>query len=142
MCCGTGACTGPRTSAGSSSRWWTSGSSSPNPATTSPTSKPCTHSTTPSATSTSGRESEAPEWRWIDRGGEHGENRVAVVPEVLAWNPDSPFGLRPRGGPDHLQGVGLHQSRVRVQPPHRQRRDLLRAGDRSELQVKLAPLSP
>ena len=61
---------------------------------------------------------------------------MAGVPEVLAGNPHPSLRLRPRRRADHLQGVGLHQSRLRLQPPHRQRRDLLRPGDRAELQVR------
>ena len=63
------------------------------------------------------------------------QDRVAGVPEVLAGHPHPPLRLRPRRRADHLQGVGLHQPRVRLQPPHRQRRDLLRTSDRPELQV-------
>ena len=62
------------------------------------------------------------------QGGSMETGRVAGVPEVLAGNPDPPLGLRPRRRADHLQGLGLHQSGLRVQSPHRQRRDHASAG--------------
>jgi hypothetical protein len=47
----------------------------------------------------------------------------------------SPLGLRAGRGAHPLQGLGLLEPRVRLQHPHRQRRDHLRSGHRAELQV-------
>ena len=101
----------------------------------SPTSRRCTTSPTPSARSTVGRACAAP-----DRNGSSAEGTWSKT-EWPACQKCSQGTLIPlsdygrEGAPDHLQGVGLHQPRVRLQSPDRQRRDQLRPSDRTELQV-------
>src|SRR3990172_5359929 len=71
-------------------------------------------------------------------GGEvsgHG-GQVSRLPEVLGGSSHPTFGLRQGRRSDHLQGLGLQQSRVRIQHPDRQRRDQRRPGLGSINQVE------
>jgi uncharacterized repeat protein (TIGR04138 family) len=60
---------------------------------------------------------------------------TADVPQVRGRHAPPAERLRTRRRPDHLQGVGVQQPGVRVQPPHRQRGDRLRAQRRAVAQV-------
>ena len=71
-------------------------------------------------------------------GGTHGHARLARVPQVQRRKADPPLRLRPRRRADHLQSLGLHQPRLRIQPPHRQRGNFVWPRHRAEPQVRTA----
>src|SRR5690606_4911766 len=57
-----------------------------------------------------------------------GRAGTAGMPQVREGQHAPLERLRSRRSADHIQGLGLQQSRMRLQHPHRQRRDQLRQG--------------
>src|SRR5688572_25620100 len=57
------------------------------------------------------------------------------MPEMQQWADDPTIGLRSGWCFGDVQGLGVHQSRLRLLDPHRQRRSELRQKDRAKTLV-------
>ncbi len=69
---------------------------------------------------------------WMREEATAAGDGTARVSEVRRWEIDSAFGLRSRRNGDPLQGLGVHEPRLWLFDPHRQRRSHLWEEDRAQ----------